>query len=426
MTSQPLSRRLPFALLPCLLALASCTGRADAPSEPQDAAEPRLERVVMLMRHGVRPPTKAPVSPEGTHDRAWPAWPVGFGELTPRGARAVALLGQWDRRFWVEEGLLPEAGCPWPGDLELAASAKPRAQDTARALADGMFPRCGVPVSHPAGADEDVEFHPLDTGAARLDPQRAMREARAMLPDGGEQALVDANAALFALLERALGCCSPAFCDANRQATGCGLDALPAELRSGGGGRPKVGDLLGTASTASQTFLLEYLEGFPMEQVAWGRLTRDEIGTLLEFHRIKFQIEGRAPYVAAHAAAPLADRMLRSLRNGARLTVLTGHDTNIADLGGMLDLHWQVPGYPRDDPPPGGALGFALFAAPNGERSVRAFYRSQTMDQVRELQPLGDGNAPYFEYLPIPGCDAPCRLADFEALVRSKRADAGG
>jgi len=418
--------RLPvpaLLLAPWLLLAASCAGRADEPAAPPDALEPRLERVVMLMRHGVRPPTKAPVSPEGTHDQPWPAWSTDYGELTPHGYRAVALLGRWDRHRWIEEGLLPEEGCPWSADIEIAASAKSRAQDTARAMAEGLFPACNIAIAFPANAAADVEFHPLDSGAVRMDPDRAMAQARAMLPPGGEAALVAENAPLFGLLERALGCCSPTFCEAGPRPASkqCGLDALPAKFEQGGGGRPKVGALLGTASTISQTFLLEYLEGFPMEQVAWGRLSRDEIGELLEFHRIKFRFEGRAPYVAAHAASPLATRMLASLRGGARLTVLTGHDTNIADLGGLLDLHWRVPGYPEDDPPPGSALGFALFRMPDGERVVRAFYRSQTMDQVRELQPLGDDNPPYFEYLPIPGCDAPCRLPDFEALVDSKR-----
>jgi len=108
------------------------------------------------------------------------------------------------------------------------------------------------------------------------------------------------------------------------------------------------------------------------------------------------------------------------VEHGPKLTVLVGHDTNIADLGGMLDLHWQVPGYPRDDPPPGGAIGFEVLADASGAEFVRAFYRSQTMDQVRELQPLDAGNAPPYEYLSIPGCAENCPLAEFKTLVKGK------
>jgi 4-phytase/acid phosphatase len=198
------------------------------------------------------------------------------------------------------------------------------------------------------------------------------------------------------------------------------VSALPAGLVRNEGDRPDVGDPFGLASTISQTFLLEYLEGMPMQDVAWGRLTRAQIEDLLEFHSLKFYYEGRAPYVAARAASPLASRMLEAMEQGPKLTVLVGHDTNIADLGGLLDLHWQVPSYPRDDPPPGGALGFEVLADASGERFVRAFYRSQTMDQVRELQPLSAANAPAYQYLPIPGCGNGCPLPEFEALVRSR------
>jgi len=414
-----------------LLLLGGCAGvgRSDgvrAPAAAANADAPRLLRVVMLMRHGVRPPTRAQVAPEGSFDRPWPTWPVGLGELTPRGYQAVVRLGAWDRRHWVGLGLLAEQGCPRPGDLALQASHKSRTQDTARALAEGMYPGCPVEVTFPATAQADAVFHPFDAGATGMDPARAMREVRAMLPPGGEAALVADNAARLALLERALGCCTPSFCQRHAQAAGCGIQALPSSFDHNESGRPKVGELLGTASTVSQTFLLEYLEGFPMQQVAWGRLSRGEIAQLLEFHRIKFLYEGRAPYVAAYAASPLARRMLDALETGPRLTVLAGHDTNIADLGGLLELHWQVPGYPRDDPPPGGALGLALYEMPDGQRHVRAFYRSQTMDQVRGLEMLDGANPAYFEELTMPGCGTPCRLETFAAWVAGKQPGTDG
>ena len=96
------------------------------------------------------------------------------------------------------------------------------------------------------------------------------------------------------------------------------------------------------------------------------------------------------------------------MQYGPKLTVLVGHDTNIANLGGFLDLHWTLPDYPRDDPPPGGALGFEVLADPAGKQYVRAFYRAQTMDQVRELQALDGDNKPAYVYLEIPGCAEPC------------------
>ena len=247
-----------------------------------------------------------------------------------------------------------------------------------------------------------------------IDADEALRAVQAVMPEGGMEAEVQANASLFALFNHAMGC-APKGPDA-----ACDISQMPAGLVRNEGDRPDVDDPFGTASTASQTFLLEYLEGMPMKDVAWGRLSREQIGTLLEFHPIKYRYEARVPYVADRAASPLASRMFTAVQHGPKLTMLVGHDTNIADLGGMLDLHWQVPSYPRDDPPPGGAIGFEVLADPAGGQFVRAFYRSQTMDQVRELQKLDAGNPPSYEYLPIPGCAERCPVADFARIVSSK------
>ena len=351
----------------------------------------RLERVVMLMRHGVRPPTKAQVVPEGMHDRPWPTWSVGWGELTQRGYDAARLLGAWDRGHWIAQGLLPANGCPAATDIEVAASAKSRTQASARALVEGLAPGCTIAIGFPGHADEDVEFHPLDAGAMPIDADEALRAVQALAPPGGMPAEVAAHAGGLALLGRALGCSGA------RADSGCRLADMPAALVRNEGDRPDIGDPFGLASTVSQTFLLQYLEGMPMSDVAWGRLTRQQIEDLLAFHS-----------------------MLQAMQSGPRLTVLVGHDTNIADLGGFLDLHWQVPSYPRDDPPPGGALGFEVLVDARGQRIVRAFYRAQTMDQVRGMQALSAANPPAYQVLPIPGCDAPCALETFATLVRGR------
>ena len=427
----PSKNQLVAALAPVLLlaaGLAACdrhAGDAAAAEAGAEAAPPSydgfaLKRVVMLMRHGVRPPTKPRVVPDGIADKPWPAWSVDFGELTQHGYDAVKLLGAWDRGNWVARGLLPAAGCPAAGEVEVAASSKSRTQATARALVEGMAPGCTIDVAFPKTPAEDVEFHPIDAGAVPFDADEAYRATLDELPADGMQGEVKRQAELFALLNRAFGCCNAASCTVDGKPKACDLSQMPSGIRREEGDAPSIGDPFGIASTASQTFLLEYLEGKPMQDVAWGRLEREEIGKLLQFHTLKFRYEARTPYTAERAASPLAARMLEAMEQGPKLTVLVGHDTNIANLGGFLDLHWTLPDYPQDDPPPGGALGFEVLADPAGKEYVRAFYRAQTMDQVRELQPLGSGNAPAYVYLDIPGCAAPCALQDFAAMLRPR------
>jgi 4-phytase/acid phosphatase len=283
-----------------------------------------------------------------------------------------------------------------------------------------MFPGCGVSVDHPVDETNDPVFHPLDSGAT-IDGARALAATQERLPPGGLAAVQASHAEDFAVLQRILG--KPAEC----AAPSCNLIDIPSQLEAAPHDGPDLAGGLGTASTAGSTLMLSYVEGKPMSEVGWGRATKADLTQLLTFHTTKFQWEARTPYVAERAAAPIARRVLEAL-DGApgtgKLTLLVGHDTNIAQLGGMLDLHWQAGDYAPDDPPPGGALGFELVRDGEGQRFVRAFYQAQTMDQLRNLTPLTADAPPAHAYLPIPGCTTlasePCPLARFEAIVQRK------
>ena len=112
---------------------------------------------------------------------------------------------------------------------------------------------------------------------------------------------------------------------------------------------------------------------------------------------------------------------LQPLTEKAKVTLIVGHDTNVANLGGLLDAHWQVPGLAEDDPAPGGALVLTALHDKAGHRFVRIAYRSQTLDQIRTAGPLGQQD-PYRTVI-VPGaCTATgdgtvCPLAVFEKLA---------
>ncbi|WP_374391911.1 histidine-type phosphatase [Sphingopyxis sp.] len=394
--------------------LAACA--APAPGADASPAAPgslKLEKVVMLMRHGVRPPTKAAVVPPGYSAETWPDWPVDFGLLTPHGAAGVKLLGESDRLYFGGRGLFPE-GCPAAGTIVLKASYKERTIATAQSWAAGFMPGCATDVAHPAGPDDDAIFHGLDGGPASFDGKRAFDAALAQAPEGGLTAETARHRGELTLLAKVLNCALPT----------CPLIAEPSRLVAQPHDRPEIEGPLDVGSTASQTLVLEYLEGKPMAEVGWGRVSRAEIEQLLRFHPLKFRYSNRPGYIAAAAAAPIVREIVTALgdRSPARLTLLAGHDTNVADLGGFFDLHWQVPSYPADEVPPGSALGFELVSNAKGDRYVRAFYRGQTMDQLRNLEPLGSDDMLFRRYLPIPGCGnsveaTACTWSDFARLA---------
>lgn len=414
------ARRLIGILLVCLFAGSPGILHAKA------AGGFQLERVVLLMRHGIRPPTKDPAKEANYAAQPWPSWPVDYGLLTPRGAAGVRLLAAADRADYVRRGLLPAHGCLPAGSVVAASSAKPRAIQTGEAFVTTLLPGCEIAVAHPqTEGPEDAMFHPLDS-AADFDGASALKESLALAPEGGIAAVASANRARIVLLGQVLGCCSTAFCSANGAGENCDLTALPSAIVGQPHERPDLTGPLGIGSTVSQTFLMEYLEGMPMSQVGWGRVSPDQIEDLLEFHPLKFRYENGPPTAARRAGGPLARKMLSALESDGdspRLMLLFGHDTNIADVGSLLGFSWHVPSYPANDIPPGAALGFELLRDSAGKQYVRAFFRAQTMDQLRNQVTLDPSDPAYRQYLVIPGCVEgadPCPLSSFEAVVQNR------
>jgi 4-phytase / acid phosphatase len=388
-----------------------------AAATPSPANELKLERIAMLMRHGIRPPTKLQPIPVQYSPRTWPQWSVGPGLLTPHGAKGVALLAQADRAYLARAGVLPPSGCPAPAVVTVQASKVPRAISTGQAWSAAFAPGCALPVQHPAKGAPDSLFHPLAGAPTWFDGRRAYRNAMQNAPGGGLSPTARRLAPLIRRLEAILGC-EPPVCD---------LERAPTTLAERPHDRPSLKGPLGLAATVSQSLLLEYLDAKPMADVGWGLVTPAEIAELQAFNAVKFAAVDRPLYVAKAAAGPLLRAMLEALSasNGSRVALFAGHDTNIADLGGLLDLHWKPAGYPTDTVPPGAALGFELWSDRSGRRFVRATFRSQTMEQLRNLEPLGDGNPPHREYVTIPGCGRAdvaesCEVERFAKLVEDK------
>jgi 4-phytase/acid phosphatase len=371
----------------------------------------RLDRIVMLMRHGVRSPTGAEPVPAEYSDQPWPRWPVRPGELTSRGAEGAALLGAADRAYLVRLGVVPGEGCPTPGAVTISASSAQRAISTGEAWVHALLPGCEVPLGHPSSEMEDSLFHALAKASDRFNGHKAWQDAMAFTPAEGFGAELRAHASDIALLEHVLGCAKPR----------CDLTRMPVMLHEEPHGRPNLTGVFDVGTTASQTFLLEYLEGMPMTQVGWGRIDRRQIEQLLRFHLIEFRYSNQPVSVALAAASPLAERIVHDLTTAGqplRVAMLVGHDTNIADLGSLLALHWHIASYPEGDTPPDGAMGFELWTDGRGGRYVRAFYRALSMDQLRFLR----HDKPIRQYLTIPGCGnarliRSCMLSTFVQLV---------
>jgi 4-phytase/acid phosphatase len=152
---------------------------------------------------------------------------------------------------------------------------------------------------------------------------------------------------------------------------------------------------------------MAYAEGRAMHDVGWERVTPAQLEQLSQLHALLFDIYARPDYMAERVASVMRQKMLHLLEDqqAPRLSVLVGSDNNIIAVASVLGLHFKMPGYAKDDPPIGGALGIELWRNPaNGQRAVRVFYQAQSLAQLRSL-PFGDAQAtPATLSLTLPGC----------------------
>jgi 4-phytase/acid phosphatase len=210
--------------------------------------------------------------------------------------------------------------------------------------------------------------------------------------------------------------CGPARSD-------CGVDHKPTTIAPAvPGQKPKLAGTLDRASTAAQVLLLEYAEGKPAREVGWGRASAADVTALSAFHALEFALVARPRPVARANFAGLAPIVRQGLTGTAKVTMISGHDTNIANLAGLIDAHWQVPGFAADDPAPGGAFVIERLRGAGGTPLVRVRYRAQTLDAIRTLAP----RPPVSVAVPLPGCALPgqptiCPLDRFLALLGRNR-----
>jgi len=369
------------------------------------AGKPELRYVVILSRHGVRSPTWETARLNEYSTQPWPDWGVTPGELTPHGRAGVKLMGAYYRAWLSKAGLFDATGCRDAARIYIRADAGQRTRETGRAFAESLLPGCEIPVAIQASGKD-----PLFGGVGKPDPELAGKAVRERL--GPPSAVLTRYAAAFGTLTSIL----TGGGTAHRTVAGAAQD------EGGEAGGADVPRPLATASTLSEVFLLEYAEGLPQPALGWGRITREKLLQVMELHTAYADLARRTPFLARARGSNLLAHILASLEQaasdqpvagalgqpGGALAILAGHDTNLSNLSGMLDLSWRVPGQAPDDTPPESALVFSLWREGTaGERFVKLEFVTPSLDQVRLLQPLTLNSQPAHVPLAIPACGSP-------------------
>lgn len=361
-----------------------------------------LERMIMVMRHGIRSPLAGQVPAGVGIPRGWPKWMGAPGDLTAHGALGMTALGAFDRLWMIQAGLMPAKGCPANDAVAIRANSSSRTIASADAFVRGFMPGCMTTVVHKPLGQPDVLFSPLDADPARFD----MAAIIPRLPDVGH--IFSAREDAIKLLGSVLECGSAS----------CGFLSAPAHVASDKTGHQLVlSGPVAQASSLSEALMLAYLDGKPLLQTSSGTLDGGKLGALSALHAGMLEAVVRPRAMAEPLSREMRAGLLKDFgdEHGPVFRLYMGHDDTIGPLLTMLDVHFRVPGYANDEIPIGSALGFAMYGNEAGEHRVRVFLQSQSPQALRTLD---SSVLPVVLYPQVPGCSVAGGMCDLVVLTR--------
>lgn len=349
------------------------------------AAVSHLVFSVVVSRHGVRSITSTPPV------YSWADWtPVKPGNLTRHGYDLVTYLGQY---YKANDAQIDCA----KRNVFVYADIDQRTLETARAYVAGM---CGTPEAIPV-------YHDVEAGIGTNDPifdaQDWMASQGLASPIESEKAVrAVAGSPLTALVvthrddfnqfaallnARCPNACLPVTTQPSRIEAKNGLSELTGPVKSASN---YAEDVFLEVAECRQLSALSNLEGaMRLHVLAYDINSRNAYNSAVRGSNLYAHIIGLLEEKAgfAHPGVEVPD-----VRNDA-VALISGHDTELGALGGILNAHWALAnGLVPDDMPPGGALVFDLYKK-GAEYSVKLVFVYETMAQFTSNKKLARGVA---------------------------------
>jgi glucose-1-phosphatase len=401
-------------LLLCLPLLFSSTAFAE-----NDGYQ--LEQVLVMSRHNLRAPlaNNGSVLAQST-PKAWPQWDTPGGLLTTKGGVLEVYMGHYFNAWLKQAGILPQEGCPTGDSVYVYANSLQRTVATAQFFTNGAFPGCDISVHHQEKMGEmDPTFNPIITNNSEAFNQQALSAMNAELAS----LKLDAS---YKQLEQIIDYKDSPACKTDKQ---CNLATEPNKMSAVPGKEPGVSGPLKVGNSLVDAFMLQYYEGFPMKDVAWGKIVTPHQWQQLAKLKDGYQDSlFTSPVVAQNVAKPLLTYINSALiserkADSAKLTVLVGHDSNIASLlSAMKFKPYELPKQ-YEKTPIGGKLVFQRWHDGKGDRDLlKIEYVYQSTEQLRNAEPLTLSNPPQRVTLALEGCpvdkDGFCAWSDFEKTMK--------
>ena len=368
----------------------------------------KLKEVVILSRHNIR----SSLSVNGSMlqkmtPHQWIKWSAAPSELTLRGGALETIMGQFFRKWTVDEGLFTENAVPTVDEVNFYANSMQRTIATAHYFSSGFMPVANLHINHRFTPSKmDPVFFPALTKSSEAFKAQALKEIAAM---GGKKGIVGINEGLkdsYQLIERVLDLKNSPACKSGEV---CAFNDYNTQLKLEKGDEPNMKGSLKFANSASDALILQYYEDTDPVQAAFGqKLSNDEWEKIAKVKDVYGDVLFTAPIVAVNVAHPLLVYMKDELNaKNRKFTFLCGHDSNIASVNAALEVEeYSLPQSIEKKTPIGSKLVFEKWVDKAGKEFVAVNIVYQTTEQLRNVTLLNLENRPVVFSLKLKGLKA--------------------
>ena len=368
----------------------------------------KLKEVVILSRHNIR----SSLSVNGSvlqkmTPHQWIKWIAAPSELTLRGGALETIMGQFFRKWTVNEGLFTENAVPTVDEVNFYANSMQRTIATAQYFSSGFMPVANLHINHRFTPSKmDPVFFPALTKSSEAFKVQALKEIAAM---GGKKGIVGINEGLkdsYQLIEKVLDLKHSPACQSGEV---CAFDDYNTQLKLEKGDEPNMKGSLKFANSASDALILQYYEDTDPVQAAFGqKLTNADWEKIAKVKDVYGDVLFTAPIVAVNVAHPLLVYMKDELNaKNRKFTFLCGHDSNIASVNAALEVEeYSLPQSIEKKTPIGSKLVFEKWVDKAGKEFVAVNIVYQTTEQLRNVSLLNLENPPVVFSLKLKGLQA--------------------
>ena len=383
-----------------------------------------LEQVVVFSRHGLRAPLSSPTSTLGKiTPNQWPQWDTPASYLTTRGGVLESYFGHYFNEWLVDNKLLTENTCPSENEVYIYTNSLQRTIATGQYFTVGAFPGCIVPIIHKEKLGTmDPVFFPVISDDNPEFKQAAITSINQTAHAKGIEGLNQKLNNTYQDLSNIINYTQSTNCLADKQ---CDFTDLPTKIIIEKGKEPGITGPLRTGTSIADAFILQYYEGAPLQDIAWGKIKNNkQFEQLVAIKEHYNTVLFGSPVIAKQVAANLINYINQTFseKNHTKFTFLVGHDSNVASLFSALKIKSYTLPDQFETTPIGGKVVFQKWRDNHsGEALMKIEYFYQSTDQIRNLTQLNRNNPPHKVTLAMENCPTNtmgfCSFSTFKQII---------